>query len=116
MSAYTDAVAACLRDRRGVSAGECPGCEACAERHDMTLDEHRAAWRDGKLDGGGESFSWSPCGVCGTKLGGDRCTWHWISGGIEHGKGDEIVHEDDACTDCVFYLANGDEPESWRAR
>ena len=43
-------------------------------------------------------------------------SWLWISGGIEHGKGDEIVCEDDACTDCVFYLANGDEPESWRAR
>lgn len=116
MSEYTDAVARGLDGMKGVSSGECPGCERCAERHDMTPDEHRAAWHDGKVDDAEESFSWQPCGICGTTLGGDRSTWHWISGGDDHGKGGEIVHEDDMCTDCVLYLANGDEPESWRAR
>ena len=115
MSTYTDAVARGLADMKGVSSGECPGCATCAERHDMTREEHEEAWRSGKLGGDEESFSWSPCGVCGTTLGGDRCTWHWIRGGDEHGKG-EIEHDDDMCTDCVLYLAYGTEPENWLAK
>jgi hypothetical protein len=116
VSAYTDAVAAGLRDMKGVSSGECPGCECCAERHDMTPEEHTEAWRAGKVENAGESFSWCCCGVCGTTLGGNRYTWHWINGGDDHGGGGEIVHEDDMCEDCVFYLAYGTEPEQWRAR
>lgn len=106
MSDYTDAVERGLVGMKGVSSGECPGCESCAERHDMTPEEHRKAWRNG-LDGDDESFSWRPCGICRTSLGGNRHLWHWISGGDEHGKGGTIEHETDMCTDCVLFLANG---------
>lgn len=82
----------------------------------MTAEDHSEALHAGKLDESGGSFSWRPCGICGTTLGGDRCVWHWIYGGDEYGKGGTIEHESDACTDCVYYLANGDEPESWHAR
>lgn len=115
MSEYTDAVEAGTKDMKGISTGECPGCPQCAEYHDMTPDEHYAAWHDGKVDDVEGSFSWSPCGICGSSLGGDRYVWHWISGGDEHGKGGDIQHEHDACEDCVLFLANGDEPEHWEA-
>ena len=52
-------------------------------------------------------FSWSACGICGSSLGGDREVWHWVD------DKNRIQHESDACTDCVIYLANGDEPEAW---
>jgi len=115
VSAFTDAVDARLNGMRGVSTGECPGCERCAELHRMSPEQHRAAWHDGKLDDAEGSFSWATCGICGTTLGGDRHVWHWIHGGDAHGAGGSIEHENNACTDCVYYLANGDEPESWRA-
>lgn len=114
-SAYSKAVTDGLRNMKGVSTGECPGCESCAEFHDMTAEEHAKAWHDG-LDETEECFSWSPCGICGSSLGGGRHVWHWINGGDDSGKGGEIIHEHDACTDCVMYLANGDEPEEWRSR
>jgi hypothetical protein len=115
MSTYTDAVAAGLRDMKGVSSGECPGCEACAELHDMTPEEHSEAWHAMAVEYD-TAFSSCRCGICGTTLAGDRTLWHWINGGDEHGKGGEIVHENDMCTDCVFFLAYGTEPEQWRAR
>ena len=118
MSAYTDAVSAGLEGMHGVSTGECPGCEVCAERHGMTSDEHDHAWRECAVEDE-PSFSWRPCGICGSTLGGDRHTWHWLSirawpDGTHEIR--EINHEDDVCTDCVLYLANGDEPEEWRRR
>lgn len=116
MSAFTDAVAKGVDGMRGVSTGECPGCERCAEAHDMSPEEHKRAWHDGNLDSAEGSFSSVRCGICGTRLHGDRHVWHWISGGDEHGAGGTIEHESDACTDCVLYLANGDEPESWHTR
>lgn len=57
------------------------------------------------------SFSWRECGICGSRLGGDREDWHYVA---KNSKGiDTIYHHDDACVDCVIYLANGEEPESW---
>ena len=58
------------------------------------------------------SFSHGSCGICGSHLGGDREVWHAIIPD-ENGSviGREILHSDDACIDCVVYLANGDEPE-----
>ena len=60
------------------------------------------------------SFSHGSCGICNSHLGGTRFDWHAIvpdEGGSV--VGGEILHFDDACTDCVMYLANGDEPEDW---
>ncbi len=39
--------------------------------------------------------------------------WHWID---PNDPKREINHEGDMCDDCALYLANGDEPESWRSR
>jgi len=77
--------------RTGINPGtlpdDCPLCEGA-----------------GECDEGG--FSWRPCELCGSQLGGDRYAAHGYSD--RHG----IVHYD-VCVDCVMYLANGEEyPES----
>lgn len=112
MSEYTDAVARGLEGMTGVSTGACPGCPQCME-HDGHTDEeeHRLAVSEGR-ECSDSHFSWRPCGICGTRLGGDRERWHWVSVDAEGKR--TIEHEDDACTDCVLYLAHGTEPENWR--
>lgn len=94
MSTYTDAVECGLAGMEHVSTGPiyepgtCPDCEG----HDE--------------DAGDEGhFSWHPCGICHSRFGGTRYVWHWVD------NEGNIRHENDACTDCVVYLANGDEPE-----
>ena len=52
-------------------------------------------------------FSWSPCDVCGSHLGGDRFKATMCNPGLEH-VDDEI--EVSICTDCVVFSANGDLP------
>lgn len=118
MSEYTDAVEYHLKGCKGVSVGVCPGCEECRDifAEDMTMEEFEEEWHTGDVcDEGG--FSRSRCGICGSRLGGNRYIWHWIL--VPEGKTvsdpeSRIIHEDDCCVDCLMYLANGDEPEEWR--
>jgi hypothetical protein len=113
-TAYIEAVTKGTEGMQAISSGECPGCEQCAESHRMTPEEHASAWHSGTIEGYSSDFSWRPCGICGTHLGGDREVWHWIQGNPgEDLKGREINHESDMCRDCVLYLANGDLPEQW---
>jgi len=139
-SAYSSAVEHSLRGLEAVSTGTCPGCDECREafpdycpaedwghdetetwrfeaRPDAAFRSEEAAiaaareafeqdWRDGKLDASEPSFAWSECGICGSRLGGNREVWHYVHGG-------KLYHADDACTDCVLYLATGDAPEDW---
>lgn len=49
------------------------------------------------------SFSWSSCACCGSRLGGDRYCAHGFD---DDG---EIIHFD-ICTNCLYFLANGDVP------
>ena len=102
---YVERVERSLEGLEGVSAGGvCPTCPTCMERDGYDDEElHEEAWSCGEVYGE-PSFSRYPCGICGCHLGGDRSAWHFILDG-------EIHHEDDACTDCVFFLANGDVPE-----
>lgn len=111
MSEYTDAVERGLKGLAAVSTGICPGCEQCREDHapDLTMEEFEKAWQNGDF-WEGDSFSMQRCGICGTRMGGDRYVWHWLD---EEGKLSGIQHEDDCCQDCVLFLANGDEPEQW---
>jgi hypothetical protein len=69
--------------------------------------EHEEAWGRGDICEE-PSFSWRSCGICGSSFGGDRGSWHWVS------DDNAVQHESDACVDCIMYLANGDEPESWQ--
>ena len=107
MSAYTDAVERNLKGLEAVSTGFCPGCEECQDAYGLTAEEAEEKWSNGEIDSD-PSFSWSACECCGSSLGGDREVAHAILDG-------EIIHMDGFCVDCVMYLANGDEPEEWRA-
>lgn len=108
MSKYTDAVERTLAELKYPSIGACPGCEQCRDLFapDMTMEEFEEAWHSGDIFEEG-SFSWSGCGICGSRLGGDMHVWHWVD------DDNEIIHEDDACIDCVMYMCNGDEPDEW---
>ena len=83
-SPYARQVEHALAGLEAVSTGLCLGCSECAD-----AEAH---------------FSWRPCGICDSRLGGDREVWHAIVDG-------EIQHYDDACVDCVMFLANGVEPD-----
>ena len=102
---YLLAVERGLMGLEAVSTGVCPGCEVCAEEHDVSLDELRCRYENGEIVSE-PHFSNRGCDICGTMLGGDREVWHAI-------KGDELIHGSNCCVDCVCYLANGDVPEAW---
>lgn len=93
MSEYTERVNRYLEGCEYVSVGGCPGCKDCGipEDSDNYVDE--------------AYFSWSPCEICGSHLGGHRHAWHCVIDG-------KIVHGS-CCTDCMFYIANGDEPKEY---
>lgn len=108
MSEYTDAVEAGLKGVDAASTGLCPGCEECRDQFasDMSMEEFDEAWQAGEVfDEGG--FSACGCGICNSNMHGTRHVWHWLD------KDNNIIHENDACTDCVLFMANGDEPEFW---
>ena len=106
MSKYSASVEAHLDGCRAVSIGNCPTCPVCMDIDGFTDEtEHEDAWSSEDLPSSEPSFSWSRCGVCGSRLGGDRYPWHWLD------ENNEIQHEDDACIDCVFYITYGDEPD-----
>ena len=108
MSKYTDSVERNLKGMDAVSTGVCPGCAECQDDFGFeSQEDFEAAWSSGEVFSE-PGFSWASCGICGSRLGGDREVWHWADGN------GEIIHETDACVDCVVYLANGDEPESWK--
>jgi hypothetical protein len=118
VSAYTNAVAEGLKGLQAVSTGPCPGCPECADQtgYGEDLEAHRKAWRTGEIESSA-GFSWRACQICGCTLGGDREVWHAIHGEPgENLAGREIEHWDSVCTDCIMYLANGEEPEVWRRR
>ena len=109
MTTYTDNVESTLGGLHVVT-GACPGCKDCDSfglPEDATDEQCQEAEEP--------SFSRSPCEACGSTLGGDRHPAHGtrrrtnlFTNLTDHG---EIVHLD-ICTDCLFYIANGDEPET----
>lgn len=118
---YTAAVERNLAGLEFVSTGPCPGCSECAEAFGYeddddekpgartAVEKYDADYEAGKVEAQA-TFSRQDCGICGSSLGGDREVWHGRS--IMHPQWG-ILHYDDACTDCVMYLANGDTPERW---
>lgn len=112
MSEFSEAVERGLAGMTGISSGTCPGCAECMEIDGHSDEqEHKLAWNTSDLPSASGSFSWRPCGVCGTTLGGDRNVWHWID---ERDASREIHHEHDMCDDCALFLASGEEPEHWK--
>jgi len=135
---YVERVERNLAGLEAVSVGACPGCDECrssiggddyrpeldddtdrftfpaadgaewpteAEAEAAAREAFADAWRSCRIDDDTRGFSFSDCGVCDTTLGGDRYVWHAI------GEDGALLHFDDACSDCVLYLANGDVPE-----
>ena len=49
-------------------------------------------------------FSWFPCGICESNLGGDRFEMEFVTHALEEGKFTLSV-----CHDCFIYLENGDD-------
>lgn len=69
----------------------------------------QAHWTTGYSDqcedciGRGEEpkFSWWPCELCGSPLGGDRYPAHYVD---HHGDADHA----EICTDCLFAIEEGE--------
>ena len=93
MNNYTERVERNLEGFEAVSMGGCPGCDTCEIPKDAD-----------NYDGPEPYFSWSACEGCGSTLGGDRYPAHALADG-------RLVHLD-MCADCLFYIANGEEPGS----
>jgi hypothetical protein len=84
---YCERVDRYLSGCEAVSTGPCPGCEDCglpadAEEYDTE-----------------PFFSWHPCEICATRLGGDREPWHCVIDG-------KIVHGI-CCEDCAYFINYG---------
>lgn len=102
---YTQAVAHNLEGLSFVSTGPCPGCDECRELYGYDSQaEFDAACECGDI-AVEPHFSWHWCDICGSTLGGDREEWHGVD------SDGATIHFNNACTDCVCYLANGDVPE-----
>jgi Fe-S-cluster-containing dehydrogenase component len=90
-TAQADYAARVERNTEGMQAlstGICPGCTTCMDTYGY--DE--------------PAFSWQGCDICGSSLGGDMEPYHYLD---DDG---EIQHGDNACTDCIMFLAYGDTP------
>jgi len=73
-----------------LSPGARPGCTECGLEDCNPDDIERIQLAEEP------GFSWSPCDLCGSSLGGDRHPAHGVIG-------DEIFHLD-ICTDCLMKL------------
>ena len=112
-SAYAEHVDLYLSELEGASPGlsvECAECLSVFDGVDADSAADMAALRSQIEEVGDEGyFSRYPCEICDSPLGGQRYRWHaWATDKSVDPKG-ELVHGD-CCTDCLVYLANGDEP------
>jgi hypothetical protein len=91
-SKFANAVEIGLEGLSHGSVGLCSGCSDCPVCDGEESDEGH--------------FSWQSCEVCGSSLGGDRYAAHALD------KDGNLVHLE-VCVDCLAYIANGEEPETW---
>lgn len=102
MSAYTDAIDRNLKGLENVNAGIARQvCPTCDNAHDGVSDENLEAIGD---EGG---FSCESCDCCGSHYHGNRFAAH------AHSPKYGWIHLE-ICEDCLMFIANGDEPETWR--
>ena len=102
MSTYTEAVDRELKGLKGAIPGATACCPTCTDANPLP-DGDQTHWHDAASEGG---FGWQACDACGSNLAGDRHPAHAFDD-------DKNLYHLEICTDCLMYLANGDEPESW---
>ena len=106
MSDFTASMDQQLEGIEHVSSGAIANCGECWDGFtDQDDDEARELAEE-------PSFSRYSCDGCGSVLGGDRHPAHGVLTEDRFSPEDQIIHLD-ICTDCLLYLANGDEPEDW---
>ncbi len=110
MSAFTDSIAHHCENLH-VAVGPAASCQECRDAYGIPdyADDDMAQER--MLDEG--SFSWSQCDSCGSTLGGDRYDAHGIAVSSTGFVADYEPLHLSICSDCLFFHANGDEPETW---
>jgi len=131
-AAYVERVETYLKGLEAVSTGATRGCEECCSDFGVRFGEHdpeecgcdylgNGSWDCGHVDGEDEEplndeggFSWSPCEVCDSSLGGNRYTWHAIIPKDGDVKGGTMVHGT-CCEDCVYFINYGklDDSTMW---
>lgn len=122
-SAFLEAYERGIKGTEAQSPGLCPGCSQCADKlgyrdqedEDGNVTKSALEQYDEDLEAGAicseAHFSWSPCDICGSSLGGDREVWHFRMGVAPY---DYIHHGEGICVDCVLFMVNGEEPEQWK--
>jgi hypothetical protein len=99
---YAGRVEYYLKGLEHVSCGPCPGCAECESIFNLSGKEFEEALESGQIFDEGSHSSGS-CDACGTTQGGKRYMAHGLSGA-------DILHFS-VCTDCLFYITYGEEPE-----
>ena len=90
---FIEAVENGCRGLNAVSVGPCPGCSECVNLYGYgNIKEFDSDYETGKVCAE-PHFSWSPCGICGSSLGGNREEWHWVD------DNNVVCHEPD-CLSC----------------
>ncbi len=113
MSKYTEAVARNTKSLGALSTGACPGCTTCQERFNYCCEySMQAAYDAGDIVDEG-AFSKSSCDCCGSSMAGNRHAAHYIIPDDKGSTRGQPIEHASICTDCLVYLANGDEPENW---
>lgn len=86
-----------LNELTFVSTGICPGCHECMREYGYITESvfEQAVSEEVVLDEG--SFSWSPCEVCNTSLGGNSYLAHGFD------KDDNLIHFR-VCIDCFYEI------------
>jgi len=80
-----------------ISTGLCPGCLICMDNYGYdSIEEFNNQVDSGEIFDEG-AFSWSPCDLCQTSLGGNS----YISHGIDI---DNNLNHFTVCSDCLFLL------------
>ena len=75
------------------SSGPCGSCPACQDSYGLDQEELTEGIQEGSIiDEGG--FSWQPCELCGSTLGGNRYAAHYRD------DNNDIIHLD-ICADCM---------------
>lgn len=93
---------------KGVFSGFSIRCGECLYAYDICCKHKAEYMMENNQIIEEPNFSWSPCDLCQTSLGGDRHIAHGLDENY-----DEIHLE--ICTDCLMYISNGELPEDWES-